>query len=156
MALSVYGIGDGSPLATGAASVEVSATIRRIIFLQQQDAWTIPLCQELVAALHQLLELIESCFSLEENYGYFEDPALVGGSYGDRVSEMQEEHQALAAELSWLCEDASRLLRSGGLPYCADAIMARFYAFCDQLVAHQLREKVLISDALSIDIGCLD
>jgi hypothetical protein len=106
--------------------------------------------------LHHLLESVELCFSLEENCGYFEDPAFVEAGYGNRVRGMHEEHRGLSAELSRLCDDASHLLKTGGLPYCADAIMARFYAFCDQLAAHELREKELISEALSIDIGCLD
>lgn len=156
MAISSYANRDGPAVSIGAASGQVGATIRRIIFLQEQDAWTPPVCQELVASLHQLREFIELCFSLEEDCGYFEDPVFVEAGCSNRVSELREEHKGLAAELSRLCDDASRLRRTGGLPYCADVIMARFYAFCDQLAAHELREKDLITEALSMDIGCLD
>jgi hypothetical protein len=136
--------------------VEVSDTLRGIILLQQQTPWTNLMCQKLVGDLHRLLELVELSFSLEEDYGYFENPAFVESGYANRVSALRDEHRALGADLSRLCDHVSRLERNGGLASCADAVMARFYAFCDQLAAHEYCEKVLITEALRVDVGCVD
>lgn len=135
---------------------EVSDTIRRVIFLEQQARWTDLVCQELMRQLQMLLELVELSFSLEESYGYFQNPIFAQAGYGNRVNDLRREHRDLSAGLSRLCDSASRLLRNGGFPNRADAIMTRFYAFCDQLAGHELREKELITEAFSVDIGCAD
>jgi hypothetical protein len=135
---------------------EVSDTIRRIISLEQQARWTDLACRELTSQLQQLQELIELSFSLEETYGYFENPLFAQAGYGNRMSDLGREHKDLSAGLSRLCDYASRLWINGGLPNCADTIMARFYAFCDQLAVHELREKELITEAFSVDVGCGD
>ena len=78
---------------------EVSDTIRRIILLEQQARWTDLACQELTSQLQQLLELIDLSFSLEETYGYFENPLFIDAGYGNRVSDLRGEHRVLSAEL---------------------------------------------------------
>ena len=103
-----------------------------------------------------MLELVELFFSLEEAYGYFENPMFAQADYGNRVSNLRSEHRELSAELARLCDHAARLLRSGRLPDSTRAIMARFYVFCDRLAEHELREKELITEAFSVDIGCGD
>ena len=135
---------------------EVSDTIRRIIWLEQHARGKEFVCQELTSRFQHLLELIELSFSLEETYGYFQNPMFAQAGYGNRVSNLRREHTHLSAELSRLCDHAVRLVHNGRLPDSMDGIMARFYTFCDQLAEHEGREKELITEAFSVDIGCGD
>jgi hypothetical protein len=106
--------------------------------------------------LDHLVELVRSYFALEETYGYFEDPVFVGAAYSQRVSDLRAEHKSLLAEINQLSDHTARLLYNGRLPHSANSILARFGVFCDQLERHEYRERELITEGFSVDLGCGD
>jgi hypothetical protein len=138
------------------AHVDVCAKVEQIMLLARQSSWTESTCCQLTDELDHLVELIESYFSLEEAFGYFDDPVYVSACYSDRVNELRSEHGNLLLVLSHIRDHASRLLYNGRLSESADAILSRLRVFCDQLDQHEVRERELITEAFSSDIGCCD
>ena len=138
------------------AHVEVCAKVEQIMRLGRHASWAESTCRGLTDELDQLVELIGLYFSLEEAYGYFDDPVYVSACYSDRVNELRSEHRDLFLVLSRIRDHAARLFYNGRLPDSADAILSRLGVFCDQLDQHELRERELITEAFSADIGCCD
>ena len=138
------------------AHLEVDTLAVQIKRLDGHPDWTDPVCQELTDQLNRMVELVRWYFSLEETYGYFEDPVFVSAAYGQRVSDLRAEHNSLLSEVSQLSDHAARLLYNGRLSHSADTVLARFGVFCDQLERHEFRERELITEAYSVDIGCGD
>jgi hypothetical protein len=135
---------------------ELEALIKRIRRLCQPADWSDTACRELSDKLNLLAELTGSYFALEETYGYFEDPVFVNAIYSHRVSDLRAEHRNLLAEIRQLSDHAARLLYHGRLPDCGNAISARFSVFADQFERHEFRERELITEGFSVDLGCVD
>jgi hypothetical protein len=138
------------------AHVEVCAKMEQLMRLGRQASWTESTCRQLTDELEVLVELVGLYFSLEEAYGYFDDPVYVSACYSDRVNELRGEHRDLFQGLSRIRDHTARLLYNGRLRESADAILARLVVFRDQLEQHELRERELITEAFSADIGCCD
>ncbi len=138
------------------AHLEVDVLAKQIVRLGGHPEWTESVCQELTDHLNRLVELVRCYFSLEETYGYFEDPVFVGAAYSQRVSDLRAEHKSLLAEVNQLSDHAARLLYNGRLPDFANVVLAKFGVFRDQLERHEFRERELITEGFSVDIGCGD
>ena len=138
------------------AHFEVDELAKRIMRLGVHPNWTDSVCRELTDQLNRLSELVRWYFSLEETYGYFEDPVFVSAAYSQRVSDLRAEHKSLLAEIKQLSDHAARLLYNGRLPHSADVVLARFGVFRDQFQRHEYRERELITEGFSVDIGCGD
>ena len=136
--------------------VEVCSKIEQIMLIGRHSSWTESPCRRLTDELDRLVELIGLYFSLEEAYGYFDDPVYVSACYSDRVNELRSEHRDLLLTLSRIRDHAARLFYNGRLADSADAILSRLGVFCDQLDQHELRERELITEAFTADIGCCD
>jgi hypothetical protein len=138
------------------AHVEVSAKMDEILRAGRRGSWTESRCSRLTEQLDQLVELVGLYFALEEAYGYFDDPVYVSACYSDRVHQLRDEHRGLFLALSRIRDHAARLLYNGRLADSIDAILSRLCVFCDQLDQHERRERELITEAFSADIGCCD
>jgi len=124
-------------------------------FLSRRD-WSDPECRDLVSSLDRFRDLLNLCFTLEDAYGYFEDPVYVDARFSKRVGRLRAEHQTLDAEITRIGNHAERLLYNGRLSESIDGILSRLAAFCDQLKEHEAREKDLISEAFTHEVGCGD
>jgi hypothetical protein len=136
--------------------LEISAKLKHLAELGRQTSWTEDRCQELATQLQEFRDLLELSFALEEAYGYFENPVFVAAGYSRRVNRLRGEHEDLYAKLDNLVEHATRSLDNGTLKASARTICARFRDFCQQFEQHERRERDLITEAYTLDIGCLD
>jgi hypothetical protein len=124
-------------------------------FLPRRD-WSDPVCSRFLAALDHFRDLLNLCFTLEDAFGYFDDPVYVDARFGQRVGRLRAEHQTLLAEITRIGQHAERLLYNGRLADSIEVIQSRLAAFCDQLEEHEAREKDLISEAFTHEVGCGD
>jgi len=136
--------------------VELWSAFEQIRGFGSRRDWTDSACRQLVSSLDSFRDLLSLCFTLEDAYGYFDDPVYVDARFGKRVSRLRAEHHTLRAEITRIGNHAERLMYNGRLHDSIDAILARLAAFCDQLEEHEAREKDLISEAFTNEVGCGD
>ncbi|MCH5378031.1 MAG: hypothetical protein JJ992_29080 [Planctomycetes bacterium] len=118
--------------------------------------WNDLACQRLVKSLESFRDLLNLCFRLEDDYGYFDDPVYVDARFSNRVGRLRAEHQTLYAEITRIGQHAERLLYNGRLSESVQGILSRLAAFFDQLEQHETREKELITEAFTHEVGCGD
>lgn len=104
--------------------------------------------KQAVELLEQLQDQLALYFSLEEYYGYFDDPISVAPWFGRQADSLRTEHQALYLDLGAIVERAERMLDQKRIAALTRHIVLRFGAFCEQLKAHEQREEELILQSL--------
>jgi len=112
--------------------------------------------RQVVDLLEQLQDQLALYFTLEEYYGYFEDPVEVDPRLSERAHALRMEHQTLYLEICAIVERAERLLDQRKLASLTRHIVLRFGAFNEQLRAHEAHEDELILESLEDDIGVGD
>jgi hypothetical protein len=95
-------------------------------------------------------------FSLEEAYGYFEDPVEVAPWLDKRAHELRSEHESLYREIVALVERAEDYLYHDRRVDLLVNIPLAFSVFDDQLGEHEHRETELILAAFYDDFGVGD
>ncbi|HUG66500.1 MAG TPA: hemerythrin domain-containing protein [Pirellulaceae bacterium] len=95
-------------------------------------------------------------FSLEEAYGYFNDPVEVAPRLDKRAHELRAEHESLYREIAALVERAEECLYHDRRAELLVNIPLAFGVFDDQLGEHEHRETALILAAFDDDLGVGD
>lgn len=112
--------------------------------------------RQLIDKLCQLRDQLALHFSLEEAYGYFEDPIDVAPQLSREAGKLRAEHKELFLDLCDLFERAERMFYDERLAALALWIGPEFLDFDRRLRHHEDRENELIMDAYDGDIGVGD
>jgi hypothetical protein len=113
-------------------------------------------CRQLIDRICQLRDQLALHFSLEEAYGYFDDPVEVAPQLCRQAEQLRLQHNELYVDLSDLIERAERMFYDGLHAELALWIGPEFLEFDQRLREHEEREHELIMDAYSGDIGVGD
>ncbi len=111
---------------------------------------------ELVQRLADLLDKLALHFSLEEAYGYFDDPVYVNAALSQRVDSLRREHAALYTQLCRLTDEADMLLRRNKLAALTTIVPVAFDRFAKKLLTHEQAEMELTQEAWCDDFGVGD
>jgi hypothetical protein len=113
-------------------------------------------CRQLIDRLCQLRDQLALHFSLEEAYGYFEDPIDVAPQLSRAAERLRAEHKELYLDLCDMVERAERMLYDEQHAALALWIGPEFLEFDGRLLSHEERETDLIMEAYDGDIGVGD
>jgi hypothetical protein len=113
-------------------------------------------CHQLIDKLSLLRDQLALHFSLEEAYGYFEDPVEVAPQLGRQAEQLREEHKELYLDVCDLLERAERMYYDEQHAELALWIGPEFLELEQRLRQHEERENELIMDAYEGDIGVGD
>jgi len=113
-------------------------------------------CRLLIDKLCQLRDQLALHFSLEEAYGYFEDPVEVAPQLGRQAEILRAEHKELYLDFCDLVERAERMFYDEQHAALALWIGPEFLNLDQRLKSHEERENELIMDAYDGDIGVGD
>lgn len=157
-------------IATETKTVTVNAAFLQEIKQVNADLWTSladlrhrcnrPLapasCRLIIDRLGQLRDQLALHFSLEEAYGYFENPLDAAPQLSRQAERLRGEHRGLYLELCDLVERAERMFYDDQHAALALWIGPQFLEFDDHLRQHEERENELICEAYEGDIGVGD
>jgi hypothetical protein len=155
---------------TTTGTVTVNAAFLQEIKEVNQDLWRLladlrhrcqrPLapahCRHLIDKLCQLRDQLALHFSLEEAYGYFEDPVEVAPQLGRQAEQLRSEHKDLYLDFCDLVDRAERMFYDEQHAALALWIGPEFLDLDHRLRSHEERENELILDAYDGDIGVGD
>jgi len=113
-------------------------------------------CRQLIDRLCQLRDQLALHFSLEEAYGYFEDPIEVAPQLSRAAGILRAEHKELYLDLCDLSERAERMFYDEQYAALALWLGPEFLDFDRRLRRHEERETDLIMEAYDGDIGVGD
>src|SRR4029450_8488189 len=113
-------------------------------------------CRLLLDKLCQLRDQLALHFSLEEAYGYFDDPVDVAPQLSRAAERLRGEHKGLYLDLCELVERAGRMFYDEQQAALALWLGAAVQEFDERLRGHEERENELIVDAYDADIGVGD
>lgn len=109
-----------------------------------RDRW-----HRFVDFLSTLRDHLATYFSLEEAYGYVDNPVSVTPRFGRTAFDMRAQHENLYSEICEIVELAERCLYHEQHASTPRIIVKRYTAFCERLREHEAREHDLIWDALT-------
>jgi len=155
---------------TSTGTVTVNAAFLQEIKEVNQELWSLltdlrhrcqrPIapghCRQLIDKLSQLRDQLALHFSLEEAYGYFEDPVDVAPQLGREAQRLRAEHKELYLDFCDLVDRAERMFYDEQHAALALWIGPEFLALDRRLRAHEEAENELIMDAYDGDIGVGD
>ncbi|QDS89951.1 hypothetical protein [Rosistilla ulvae] len=110
-------------------------------------------CFEFIGRLSDLRDKLAFQFSVEEAYGYFDDPAFCCPTFARRSGELLQQHRDLYMEIDSIAERAEQLLSVRDLAALTTIIPVAFDRFADKLQKHESAETQLMHDGLMQDIG---
>ncbi len=110
----------------------------------------------LAELLRDLCDHVALHFSLEEAYGYFEDPVSVAPRLAQRCEKLRREHAALYVELAELADLADQYLHDPEGVTNFITIQSQFVTFDERFQDHEAQEIDLIQTAFGEDIGVGD
>jgi hypothetical protein len=113
-------------------------------------------CRQLIDRLCQLRDQLALHFSLEEAYGYFEDPIEVAPQLSRAANRLRAEHQELYLDFCNLVERSERMFYDEQHAALALWLGPEFLDFDSRLRSHEERENDLIVEAYDGDIGVGD
>jgi hypothetical protein len=113
-------------------------------------------CRFLLDKLCQLRDQLALHFSLEEAFGYFDDPVDVAPRLGRAADRLRAEHKGLYLDLCDLVERAERMFYDEQYAALALRLGPQFLKFDEELRSHEERENELIVEAYDADIGVGD
>ncbi|MDA7980407.1 MAG: hemerythrin domain-containing protein [Pirellulales bacterium] len=120
--------------------------------LRQKDTRWKRSLQELAVALGQLRDQLAIHFSLEEAFGYFEDPLRIAPRLSEQAEELRLQHGDLYSQASALADLADSRSRDSN----ATEVWEGFAVFDAALQEHEARENELIMRAFTVDLGVGD
>jgi hypothetical protein len=147
---------------TTTGTVTVNAAFLQEIKEVNQELWSLLAdlrhrCQRLlIDKLCQLRDQLALHFSLEEAYGYFEDPVEVAPQLSRQAEILRSEHKELYLDFCDLVERAERMFYDEQHAALALWIGREFLDLDQRLRNHEERENELIMDAYDGDIGVGD
>ena len=95
-------------------------------------------------------------FTLEESYGYFEDPIQVAPWLSNTANKLRKQHSSLYVEITRIVELGETYEYEECLRRHWRNLTQSFCAFDDKLDEHESAENQLIQEALLQDIGIGD
>jgi hypothetical protein len=107
----------------------------------------------LVESLRQLLDEIGTYFTLEEAYGYFDDPLHVTPPLSRRAHDLRNQHRRLYRELGDIVEQAEQYLYDRKLSNLTTFTASRFDTFYQQFQDHEASEGELILQVYCHHVG---
>lgn len=113
-------------------------------------------CRHLIDRIGVLRDQLALHFSLEEAYGYFDDPVEVAPQLCRQAEQLRQQHKELYLDLCDLIDHAERMYYDDLNAELALWIGPEFADFDQRLREHEDRERELIVDAYSGDIGVGD
>jgi hypothetical protein len=113
-------------------------------------------CRLLIDNLCQLRDQLAMHFSLEEAYGYFEEPVHVAPQLGRQADQLRAEHKDLYLDFCDLVDRAERMFYDEQHAALALWLGPQFLEFDQRLRSHEERENELICEAYDADIGVGD
>ena len=158
------------PVITSTGTVTVNAAFLQEIKEVNQELWALlaelrhrcqrPIapghCRALIDKLCQLRDQLALHFSLEEAYGYFDDPVDVAPQLSRDAERLRAEHKELYLDFCDLVERAERMFYDEQHAALALWIGPEFLEFDQRLRGHEQRENALIVEAYDGDIGVGD
>lgn len=155
---------------TSTGTVTVNAAFLQEIKEVNQELWTLlgelqhrcqrPIapgaCRYLIDKLSLLRDQLALHFSLEEAYGYFDDPIDVAPQLSRQADRLRSEHKSLYLDLCDLVERSERMFYDDQHAALALWIGPEFLEFDARLRRHEDSENELILDAYDGDIGVGD
>lgn len=112
--------------------------------------------RQLIDDLAQLRDLLALHFSLEEAYGYFDDPVAVAPRLSEAAHQLRDEHIDLYVQSCQLVDMAESLWQDGRRSSLYLRVLDEFENFDHQLQRHEEDERALITSAYCDDIGVGD
>jgi hypothetical protein len=112
--------------------------------------------RHLIDKMCRLRDQLALHFSLEEAYGYFDDPVDVAPQLSTQAQRLRAEHKELYTDLCDLVDRAERMYYDEQYAELALWIGPEFLAFDERLREHESLEMDLITEAYSGDIGVGD
>jgi hypothetical protein len=113
-------------------------------------------CRTLIDKLSQFRDQLALHFSLEEAYGYFEDPVDVAPQLSRQAEQLRAEHRDLYLAFCDLGERAERMYYDQQHAALALWLGPQFLELDRRLRHHEERENELICEAYDGDIGVGD
>jgi hypothetical protein len=155
---------------TSTGTVTVNAAFLQEIKEVNQELWTLladlrhrcqrPIapgqCRQLIDKLCQLRDQLALHFSLEEAYGYFDDPVDVAPQLGRLAEHLRAEHKDLYLDFCEIVERGERMFYDEQHAALALWIGPEFLGLDRRLRHHEECENELIMDAYDGDIGVGD
>lgn len=155
---------------TSTGTVTVNAAFLQEIKEVNQELWTLladlrhrclrPIApgqsRILIDKLCQLRDQLALHFSLEEAYGYFDDPVDVAPQLSREAEQLRDQHKELYLDLCDLDERAERMYYDEQHAALALWIGPEFLEFDRRFRNHEERENDLIVEAYEGDIGVGD
>ena len=105
--------------------------------------------------LEQLRDQLALHFSLEEAYGYFEDPAEAAPQLCQRAAELKAQHGPLYLDISELAERVAQA-RFDGKPADIQDAISGYRRFRERFDRHEEAERELIQQVYDDDLGVGD
>lgn len=109
--------------------------------------------QHLLRLFGQLRDGLALLFTLEEAYGYFDDPVRVSPQCSHEAMHLRSQHRELYLEISQLVEHVERHYDRRELADWIVVIAGAFMRFHRRLQIHEARENALIQQAYDEDLG---
>ena len=109
-----------------------------------------------VRKLETLRDDLAMHFSLEEFFGYLDDPVAAAPRLCERADGLRQEHSILYEQLCGIVESAQQLSDLNHLARLSLHVPRRLRAFLDRLAEHESRENELILEAFCDDVGVGD
>ena len=111
---------------------------------------------QLANMLVQLRNQLAIHFSLEEAYGYFDEPVSAAPRLCRQADRLRRQHEELFEALRGIAQCASRAADDQSSIEESTRIVSVYLQFHEQLGAHESAENELIQDAFNEDIGVGD
>lgn len=127
--------------------------VRQLCKSELRNQWD---CYRLCSRFELLRDQLATHFSLEEAYGYFDDPVSVAPRLSERVERLRQEHCTLYFRLAELVEFVQRLNQRRRLRYGISRVDLEFGGFYQDLLRHEDDECCLILEAYDDDVGVGD
>ena len=111
---------------------------------------------QLAEMLVQLRNQLAMHFSLEESYGYFDEPVSAAPHLCHQADRLRRQHEELFDVLRGIAQCASRAADDQSSIEESTRLVSSYLRFHEQLQTHESAENELIQDAFNEDIGVGD
>ncbi len=111
---------------------------------------------ELLEKLGDLRDQLATHFSLEEAFGYFDEPLIAAPRLSARAEELRQQHADLFVRICRLVDDAEEAYQRESHHRAFHLVAYRFQEFDSQFQVHEQAENELILEAFNADIGVGD
>ena len=135
---------------------ELKTLLDKIAPLAEHPQVAVNHWRELVELLAGLRDQLAFHFTLEEAYGYFEDPIDVAPRLSEQADELRSEHGDLYADVVRISEALQDLPLDRPTEDDLSMLQQMCGEFLHRFDHHEARENALISQAFNEDIGVGD